>query len=431
MKEVIIIGGGLAGSEASFYLANHGVKVKLYEMRPTLMTPAHHSDKLAELVCSNSFKNKDVTNACGLLKKEMEVFDSLLMKVAKLSEVPGGNALCVDRELFSETVTKILKEHPNIEIISKEVVTIPDNVPVIIATGPLTSDKLTKALGEKIGENFLSFFDASAPIVTKESINMDIAYYKSRYDQGDDAYINCPFTKEEYDRFYDALINAKRAPLRDIDTKYFDACMPVEVIAKKGEKTLRFGPLKPRGLGKTKDDRPYAVAQLRQDNIMGSLYNLVGFQTNLTYGEQKRVFQMIPGLENAEFVRYGLMHRNTYVNAPKVLNLDMSLKNNENIYIAGQLSGVEGYVESAASGLYVAINVLAKLHNYEMVYPRDTMLGNLTFYITHANPENFAPMNANFGIFPGATKQNRLEIAENSLNITRKFKESLHEFASR
>lgn len=427
MEEVIIIGGGLAGSEASFFLANHGVKVKLYEMRPVLNTPAHYSDKLGELVCSNSFKSKEITNACGLLKKEMEIFDSLMIKVAAQTEVPGGNALCVDREKFSEHITKIIRNHPNIEVINEEVKTIPSDKIVIVASGPLTSPTLTKELENKLGATFLSFFDASAPIITKESINMDIAYFKSRYDQGDDAYLNCPFTLEEYQKFHQELINAKLAPLRDMDKKYFDACMPVEVMAKKGVNTLRFGPLKPRGLGKTKDDRPYAVVQLRQDNVIGSLFNLVGFQTNLTYREQERVFRLIPGLENAEFVRYGLMHRNTYVNAPEVLNLDMSVKGFNNLYIAGQLSGVEGYVESAASGLYVAFHVLMKLKNKKLTYPRDTMLGNLVFYITHANPANFAPMNANFGIYPGATKANRMEIAQNSLLNTKLFKEKLYE----
>lgn len=427
MKEVIIIGGGLAGSEASFFLANHGVKVKLFEMRPKVQTPAHYGSKLGELVCSNSFKSKELTNACGLLKKEMEVFDSLMMKVAALSEVPGGNALCVDRELFSEHITNILSRHPNIEIINEEVKEIPSNAVVIIATGPLTSASFTKSLEKRLGSEFLSFFDASAPIVTKDSIDMNIAYFKSRYDQGDDAYLNCPFTKEEYERFYHELTNAKIAPLRDIDKKYFDACMPIEVMAKKGFNTMRFGPLKPKGLEKSEDDRPYAVLQLRQDNVIGSLYNLVGFQTNLTYSEQRRVFSLIPGLANAEFVRYGLMHRNTYINAPQVLNLDMSLKGEGNIYIAGQLSGVEGYVESAASGLYVAMHVLSKLKGETLIYPRDTMLGNLTFYITHANPQNFAPMNANFGIFPGATKRNRMEIAEKSIALTKAFKVTLDE----
>lgn len=427
MQKVNIIGGGLAGSEAAFFLAEHGFKVTLFEMRPTVQTGAHHSGKLAELVCSNSFKSKELTNACGLLKAEMRVWDSLLLNVAGKSELPGGNALCVDRERFSEQVTAILIAHPNIEIVYEEVTSLPLDAPLIVASGPLTSDALTKVLAGYVGENFLSFFDASAPIVEKESINMDIAYFKSRYEQGDDAYLNLPFTKEEYERFYEELINAKLAPIREMDTKYFDACMPVEVMAKRGKDTLRFGPLKPRGLRRDEHHRPYAVLQLRQDNVIGTLFNIVGFQTNLTYPEQRRVFRLIPGLENAEFVRYGLMHRNTYVNAPRVLNLDMSLKHNSNIYIAGQLSGVEGYVESAASGLYVALQILLKSKGQQNRYPQATMLGSLMHYIVHANPANFAPMNANFGIFPGATKHNREAIAQSALMLTAAFKEALHE----
>jgi methylenetetrahydrofolate--tRNA-(uracil-5-)-methyltransferase len=423
MEQVIIIGGGLAGTEAAFFLAEKGIKVKLYEMRPKVNTPAHHSDKLGELVCSNSLKSKELTNACGLLKKEMEIYNSLMMQVAKKVSVPGGNALCVDRELYSEEVTRIITNHQNIEVVHEEVTELTTHVPVIVASGPLTSKKLEEALGKLIDTKFLHFFDASAPIIEKDSINMDIAYYKSRYDQDDDAYINCPFTKEEYYRFYDELINAKIASLHEIDMKYFDACMPIEVLAKRGPKTLRFGPLKPRGLGKDADHKPYAVLQLRQDNVIGTLYNLVGFQTNLTYAEQRRVFRMIPGLEKAEFVRYGLMHRNTFVNAPHVLAIDKSLKGNPNIYIAGQLSGVEGYVESAASGLYVALNIYAKIKGVELNYPSETMFGSLMHYIHTANPENFAPMNANFGIIKGATKQNRMEIAEKSLKITKKYKE--------
>ncbi|HOH94792.1 MAG TPA: methylenetetrahydrofolate--tRNA-(uracil(54)-C(5))-methyltransferase (FADH(2)-oxidizing) TrmFO [Bacilli bacterium] len=423
MEQVVIIGGGLAGVEAAFFLAEKGIKVKLYEMRPGVMTPAHHSAKLGELVCSNSLKSKELTNACGLLKKEMEIYNSLMTSVAARVSVPGGNALCVDRELYSEEVTRIITTHPLIKVVNEEVVELPSHVPVIIASGPLTSKGLENTISKLIDTAFLHFFDASAPIIEKDSINMDIAYYKSRYDQGDDAYINCPFTKEEYYRFYDELINAKLAPIHEMDTKYFDACMPLEVIAKRGPKTLRFGPLKPRGLGKDEHHKPYAVLQLRQDNVIGSLYNLVGFQTNLTYAEQRRVFKLIPGLENAEFVRYGLMHRNTFVNAPRVLNLDKSLKVNNDIYIAGQLSGVEGYVESAASGLYVALNVYAKIKGVKLEYPCETMLGSLMHYLNNANPENFAPMNANFGIVRGATKQNRMEIAEKSLKITQKYKE--------
>ena len=427
MQKVNIIGGGLAGSEAAFFLANHGFKVRLFEMRPTVETGAHHTGKLGELVCSNSLKSKELTNACGLLKAEMTVWDSLLIKVASESELPGGNALCVDREAFSDAITTRLSMHPNIEIIYEEVTVLPSDTPLIIASGPLMSPNLTKALAGEIGENFLSFFDASAPIIEKESINMNIAYFKSRYEQGDDAYLNLPFTKEEYERFYQELIGAKLAPIREMDTAYFDGCMPVEVMAKRGKDTLRFGPLKPRGLRRDENHRPYAVLQLRQDNVIGTLFNMVGFQTNLTYPEQRRVFRLIPGLENAEFVRYGLMHRNTYVNAPRVLNIDMSLKNDPNIYIAGQLSGVEGYVESAASGLYVALQIYLKSKTISKTYPQGTMLGNLMYYIVHANPVNFAPMNANFGIFPGATKHNREVISAAALDLTKAFKEALDE----
>lgn len=427
MDEVVIIGGGLAGTEAAFFLAKRGVKVKLYEMRPQTTTLAHHSAKLGELVCSNSFKSKELTNACGLLKAEMAVYDSLMLQVADKSSVPGGNALCVDRERYSELVTKLIEREPNITVLREEITKLPRDKYVIIATGPLTSSALTEELETLIGANFLSFFDASAPIIEKDSINMDIAYFKSRYEQGDDAYLNLPFTKDEYLHFYHELINAKLAALRDMDTKYFDACVPVEVMAKKGEDTLRFGPLKPRGLRKDEHHRPYAVLQLRQDNIIGSLYNMVGFQTNLTYSEQARVFRLIPGLENASFVRYGLMHRNTYVNAPSVLSSDLSLKNYPAIYIAGQLSGVEGYVESAAAGLYAAIQIYSKLKNIEITYPRQTMLGNLIHYITHANPDGFAPMNANYGIFAGATRANREEVAAEALRLTKQFRDEIYE----
>ncbi len=423
MEKVIIVGGGLAGSEAAYFLAQHGVKVVLYEMRPKVTTNAHNTSLLAELVCSNSLKSKELTNACGLLKAEMSIFNSLMMQVADSSAVPGGNALCVDRDVFSQKITEIITKHPNIEIINEEVTMLPNDSLVILATGPLTSAKLEQELQTLIGHRFLGFFDASAPIIEKDSINMEKAYFKSRYDQGDDAYLNCPFTEEEYLKFYHELINAKRALIHDMDTKYFDGCMPVEVIADQGVDTLRYGPLKPRGLGKTKEDRPYAVLQLRQDNLIGSLFNMVGFQTNLTYAEQERVFRLIPALENASFVRHGLMHRNTFVNAPAVLNSDMSLKNNPNIYIAGQLSGVEGYVESSASGLYVALQVLMRLRGQKIDYPRQTMLGSLMFYISHTNPVAFSPMNANYGILPGSNRKNRDLMAQKALEITAEFVE--------
>lgn len=417
MQKVNIIGAGLAGSEAAYYLARRGIPVRLFEMRPQKMTPAHHTENFGELVCSNSLKNKNPDNACGLLKLEIDALGSLIMKVSRETSVPSGNALSVDRDLFSQKITELIKKEALIEIINKEVTEIPDGI-TIIASGPLTSKDLTKSLQTLIGQNFLNFFDASAPIIEKDSVNMEIAYYKSRYEQGDNSYLNCPFTKEEYEIFYNELINAKLAPLKEFEKNYFSACMPVEVMAKKGIDTLRYGPLKPRGLRRDENHRPYAVLQLRQDNVSGSLYNMVGFQTNLTYAEQRRVFRLIPGLENAEFVRYGLMHRNTYVNAPKVLNKDLTLKNNPDIYIAGQLSGVEGYVESAATGLIAAINVYQKLMNKPAIdFTNKTMIGTLLNYLENANPEDFAPMNANFGIFLGASKHNRDQIANDALEI--------------
>lgn len=415
MEIVNIIGAGLAGSEAALCLARHGIHVRLFEMRPVKMTPAHHTDKFGELVCSNSLKSKNLDNACGLLKKEMEMLGSVMIEASQLTSVPSGNALSVDRDLFSQYITQKIKNHPLIEVINQEVVDFPQGL-TILATGPLTSDALTKSLQNTIGSSLLNFFDASAPIIEKDSVNMEIAYFKSRYEQGDNSYLNCPFTKEEYESFYHELINAELAPLHEFDKRFFNACMPVEVMAKSGIETLRHGPLKPRGLRKTPTDKPYAVVQLRQDNVSGSLYNLVGFQTNLTYSEQRRVFRMIPGLENADFVRYGLMHRNTYVNAPLVLNHDLSLKVNPSIYIAGQLSGVEGYVESAATGLVAALNIVQRLKGLGPIdFTTKTMVGCLLNYLSHANPLDFAPMNANFGILPGSNKWNRLEKSEVAL----------------
>lgn len=431
MQKVNIIGAGLAGSEAAYYLAKKGIPVRLYEMRPVKMTPAHHTENFGELVCSNSLKNKNLDNACGLLKAEIDVLGSIIMEASKSTSVPAGNALSVDRFLFSQKITELIKSEPLIEIIHEEVTTIPEGI-TIIASGPLTSDALTKNIQELIGENFLNFFDASAPIIEKDSINMDIAYFKSRYEQGDNSYINCPFTKEEYELFYNELINAKLAPLHDFDKSYFSACMPIEVMAKKGKDTMRYGPLKPKGLRRDENHRPYAVLQLRQDNVSGSLYNMVGFQTNLTYPEQRRVFRLIPGLENAEFVRYGLMHRNTYVNAPKVLNKDLSLKNYPNVYIAGQLSGVEGYVESAATGLVAAMNVYQKLIGKEPInFTLKTMLGNLLNYLENANPADFAPMNANFGIFLDAIKADRLALAEKALETIKEIKQQFDLWTAR
>jgi methylenetetrahydrofolate--tRNA-(uracil-5-)-methyltransferase len=414
MEEIIInvIGGGLAGSEASLYLANKGYKVRLYEQKPIKKSPAHHLDGFGELVCSNSLKNKNLDNACGLLKEEMKYFGSIMMEAACQSEVPAGNALSVDRDIFSEYITKAINNNPNIEVINEVVTTFKDGIN-IIATGPLTDEDLSKEIATMLGEEHFYFYDAAAPIIEASSIDMNIAYRKSRYEQGDDSYINCPFTKEEYDIFYNELINAQRATLHDFD-KVFEGCMPIEVMALRGEKTLRFGPLKPKGL-EYNGNKPYAVLQLRQDNVSASLYNMVGFQTNLTYGEQKRVFSLIPGLKNAKFVRYGLMHRNSYICAPKFLNSDFSIKGHENIYIVGQLSGVEGYVESAASGLLCAVYLDRKLKGKEFnKIPDTTMMGSIVNYITHASVKNFAPMNANFGIMLNITKDKN-EVASRSI----------------
>ena len=414
MEQTIInvIGGGLAGSEASLYLARKGYKVRLYEQKPIQRSPAHHSDNLGELVCSNSLKNKNLDNACGLLKEEMKYFSSIMMEASSHSEVPAGNALSVDRDLFSNYITNAVKDNPNIEIIPEVVTTFKEGIN-IIATGPLTDEALSKEIATMLGEEHFYFFDAAAPIIEASSIDMNIAYKKSRYDQGDDSYINCPFTKEEYELFYNELVKAERATLHDFD-KVFEGCMPVEVLASRGINTLRYGPLKPRGL-EYNGNKPYAVLQLRQDNASASLYNMVGFQTNLTYGEQKRVFSLIPGLKNAKFVRFGLMHRNSFICAPKFLNLDFSIKGHENIYIVGQLSGVEGYVESAASGLLCAVYLDRKLKGKEFSkIPDTTMMGSLVNYITHASSKNFAPMNANFGVMLNITKD-KMEVASRSI----------------
>lgn len=414
---VDVIGAGLAGVEACYFLLKKGYEVHLYEKRPKIMTPAHHTSLFGELVCSNSLKSNRLDNACGLLKEEMRHMDSLTMKVASLTSVPSGNALSVDREQFAAKITAILKDFPNL-IVHEEDVKEPGNNPTIIATGPLTSEDLSSYLSNLIGVKNLFFFDASAPIVKKDSINMDIAYKKSRYDQGDDSYINCPFSEEQYDKFYNELINAEVAKVHEFDKAYFEGCMPIEVMAKRGKDTLRFGPMKPKGLQVEGHEKFHAVIQLRQDNSYGDLYNIVGFQTNLTYKEQKRVFSLIPGLENAEFVRYGLMHRNTYICGPLALNKNLSLKKNDNIFLAGQLVGVEGYVESAAMGILTAIFLDAKLSKKELPnLPIETMIGSLLNYVTSGDPKCFSPMNANYGILYGSNKHNHEQCAEKSLQI--------------
>lgn len=417
MKKVNVIGGGLAGVEACYFLLKKGYEVHLYEKRPSKMTPAHVTPYFGELVCSNSLKSNRLDNACGLLKEEMRHMDSLTMKVASETSVPSGNALSVDRDEFAKKITAILKDFPNLIIHEEDVETLNDE-PTIVATGPLTSEPLAKYLASLVGKESLFFFDASAPIVKKETIDMSIAYKKARYDQGDDSYINCPFSVEQYDKFYDALINAEVAKVHDFDKAYFEGCMPIEVMAKRGKDTLRYGPMKPKGLQVEGREKFHAVIQLRQDNLHGDLYNIVGFQTNLTYSEQKRVFRMIPGLEHVEFVRYGLMHRNTYICSPLALNENMSFKNKKNIFLAGQLTGVEGYVESSAMGILAAIYLDASLVNKKLPdLPINTMLGSLHNYIIHGDVKNFSPMNANYGILYGANKHNHEECVRKSIQL--------------
>ena len=393
MEYINIIGGGLAGSEAAYQIAKRGIKVKLYEMKPIKFSPAHSNKDLAEIVCSNSLKSNSITNACGLLKEELRRLDSLLIRCADSTKVPAGQALAVDREKFSALVTSEIEKMDNIEVIKEEVAEIPEGI-TIIATGPLTSEKLSESLQEVLGNEKLFFYDAAAPIVTRESIDMDNAFTADRYGKGDSDYINCPMTKEEYEAFYNELINAEAVERHDFEKgELFEGCMPIEEMAKRGSQTLTYGPLKPVGF----DKKYYAVVQLRQDNSEGTLYNLVGFQTNLKFGEQKRVFSMIPALKNAEFVKYGVMHRNTYINSPKLLDDTYNLKNT-NIFFAGQISGVEGYVESIASGMVAALNAVQKYYGKEkIIFSEETIIGALAKYISSEN-KDFQPMNANFGI---------------------------------
>ena len=424
---ITIIGGGLAGSEAAYQIAKRGIKVKLYEMKPDKFTEAHSNKNLAEIVCSNSFKSNLHTNACGLLKEELRKLDSLLIRIADETQIPAGQALAVDRELFSQMVTEELEKNPLIEIIHQEVTEIEkiaEKGIVIIATGPLTSEGLSKEISKITGEDKLHFYDAAAPIVTKESIDFNIAFFGNRYEQekGKDetiddwkerlhkqeaSYINLPMNKDEYEKFVEELINAEVITLHEFEKReIFEGCMPVEVMAKRGKDTLRYGPLKPVGFDDPRTGkRPYAVIQLRQDNELGTIYNIVGFQTNLKYGEQKRVFGMIPGLQNAEFVKYGVMHRNTYINSTKLLDNTYNFKDNKNIYFAGQITGVEGYVESISSGMVSALNAVAQIKNESRIeFSNLTMIGALAKYISTAN-DKFQPMNANFGIIPELPKR--------------------------
>lgn len=424
---ITIIGGGLAGSEAAYQIAKRGIKVKLYEMKPDKFTEAHSNKNLAEIVCSNSFKSNLHTNACGLLKEELRKLDSLLIRIADETQIPAGQALAVDRELFSQKVTEELEKNPLIEIIHQEVTEIEkiaEKGIVIIATGPLTSEGLSKEISKITGEDKLHFYDAAAPIVTKESIDFNIAFFGNRYEQekGKDetiddwkerlhkqeaSYINLPMNKDEYEKFVEELINAEVITLHEFEKReIFEGCMPVEVMAKRGKDTLRYGPLKPVGFDDPRTGkRPYAVIQLRQDNELGTIYNIVGFQTNLKYGEQKRIFGMIPGLQNAEFVKYGVMHRNTYINSTKLLDNTNNFKDNKNIYFAGQITGVEGYVESISSGMVSALNAVAQIKNESRIeFSNLTMIGALAKYISTAN-DKFQPMNANFGIIPELPKR--------------------------
>lgn len=409
VKTVNVIGAGLAGSEAAWQLAEAGVPVNLYEMRPVKSTAAHHTADFAELVCSNSLRGNGLTNAVGVLKEEMRRLNSLVISSADETAVPAGGALAVDRNDFSSLITQKLKAHPLVTVISEEITKIPKGI-TIIATGPLTSEALAEEIAEYNGSHGFYFYDAAAPIIDSSTIDRDKVYLKSRYDKGEAAYLNCPMTEEEFMRFYEALITAEVAPQKEFEKeKFFEGCMPIEVMAKRGIKTMLFGPMKPVGLEDPKTGkRPYAVIQLRQDNAAASMYNMVGFQTHLKWGEQKRVFQMIPGLENAEFLRYGVMHRNSFMNSPELLRPTYQSKKRDDLFFAGQMTGVEGYVESAGSGLAAGINAARLAKGEELIeFPRETAIGSMAYYITHAEGKHFQPMNANFGLFPSLPERVR------------------------
>lgn len=424
MQRIRVIGAGLAGSETAWQLAERGVMVDLYEMRPTKTTPAHHTDRFAELVCSNSLRGIGLENAVGLLKEEMRRLGSLIMEAADHHTVPAGGALAVDRVLFASEITQRLEQHQNISVHREEVQRIPQDEIGVVASGPLTSDALAADILRLTGEDALSFFDAAAPIVTLESVNLDKAFWASRYEKGDSDYLNCPMTKEEYETFYQALVQAEVADVPGFEQgMVFEGCMPVEVMAKRGIQTLTFGPLKPVGLQDPRTEKkPYAVVQLRKENQAGTLFNLVGFQTHLKWREQKRVFALIPGLENAEFVRFGVMHRNTFLNAPKVLRADFSLNSNPLLFFAGQMTGVEGYVESAASGLLAGLNAWRRLRGMNtLVFPPQTALGGLARHLEGSPSQRFQPMNINFGLLPPLPerirdkRQKNIRISERAL----------------
>jgi len=433
---VTVIGAGLAGSEAAWQIASQGVPVTLYEMRPVKQTPAHHTSSFAELVCSNSLRANGLTNAVGVLKEEMRRLDSLILACADLHAVPAGGALAVDREGFSEEVTRRLREHPLITVKNEEVTAVPQDGIVVVATGPLTSPELSGDIKQLMGEEYFYFFDAAAPIIEKDSIDFDKVFLASRYDKGEAAYLNCPMTEAEFDVFYEALVTAETAAVKDFEKDmYFEGCMPIEVMAKRGKQTVLFGPMKPVGLIDPRTGiKSHAVIQLRQDNAAGTLYNIVGFQTHLKWGEQKRVFSLIPGLENAEFVRYGVMHRNTFINSPKLLRPTYQFNQRETLFFAGQMTGVEGYVESAASGLVSGLNAGRLAKGLEpLVLPEQTSLGSMAHYITTADFKHFQPMNANFGLFPplgyrAKSKKEKYEaIAARALQGIEEFKSGLNQ----
>ena len=442
MKKVIIIGAGLAGAEAAWQAANMGVQVTLYEMRPEKSTPAHKTAEFAELVCSNSLRGAGMENAVGVLKEEMRRLGSIIMEAADATKVPAGGALAVDRHGFSRYITEKVSSHPNITVIHQELTEIPlvDDAITIVASGPLTEGKLAEEIAKLTGNDSLYFYDAAAPIVSLESVDMTKAYRASRYGKGEAAYINCPMTKEEYEAFWTELVNAEKAPTKDFEKeKFFEGCMPVEVMASRGQDTLLFGPLKPVGLEHPETGvRPYAVVQLRQDNASGTLYNIVGFQTHLKWPEQRRVFGMIPGLEQAEFLRYGVMHRNTFLNSPTHMRPTFQFKGIDNLFFAGQMTGVEGYVESASSGLVAGVNAARMAMGKEpLVFPEETCHGALAHYITTSEAKHFQPMNVNFGILPTIVMRNengkiikdkkakKMKLAERALQAIEDFKPAI------
>lgn len=432
--KIAIIGAGLAGSEAAYQLLKRGVDIDLYEMRPHKLTPAHHGGGFAELVCSNSLRSDRLENAAGLLKAELRQLDSVIMKAADMCKVPAGGALAVDRKDFSKKIKEILFSFSNLNFINEEVCEIPKDIPVIIAAGPLCSESLINSIKELTGEEYCHFFDAAAPIVTKESINMNIAFCASRYDRGDNDYINCPMTEEEYNNFVNELVNAEVAPVHDFEGQVFEGCMPVEVMASRGVQTLAFGPCKPVGIIDPKTQKePYACVQLRRDDALDTLYNIVGFQTHLKFGEQKRVFSMIPGLENCEIVRYGVMHKNTFICSPKLLDHTFALKSNNNIAFAGQITGVEGYIESTASGFVAAVSMFQRLNNQSITdFTNETAIGALGHYVSTGSGRNFQPMNINFGIIKppenkikGGKQARYAYIAQKALDKINELKEQI------